>query len=538
MSLGSKRTKGRGSAASPAEGRHLTVAVGLAAAMLSTGAVLSFYEESLPGTLNPLYAQSMVDFRSQKLVFDRLYFHSPIDNRIVSRVIDKGELAEGGKAYKLTLKPSLKWHDGKPVTSKDICFTVAAMLDPGTASPIAAGYRTVLAGCEAQGPSVALVRFTKVFHNPQERLGFPLLPESPFAGATAISPDLDFSVHPVGSGPYKGSKGRRGVTFEAFPNGHHTATIAQSSLQEGGDPVVQVVTLRNNGVQGIVAVPPPLRADVSASDDLQLKSYDLRSWWFIAVNTKKGALADKKVRQALNIILDRTDLRQLSIGVKPGEQNSPCEFISGPFVQSSPFYNRAIATTDKSDRAAAAKLLGEAGLTSIGGRWHYKGQPVTLNVGMLAPLDNEAPDLLQQISNQLGAGGFERQEQKVPVDDWNRRVLTGKATEFDLVIGKWSFGVVEEVNDLFQTRQGAKGTLNLFNYSNPAVDQSIAEYNAARTDTAANDAYHKLHQQLADDLPYLFLWKLDTKSAWRTEVRGNTIAPYFYWTEVDSWKYL
>lgn len=517
-------------------GRHLLVAAGLAGAMLSTGAVLSFYEESLPGTLNPLYAQSMVDYRSQELVFDRLYFHSPIDNRIMSRIIEKGELAEGGKAYKLTLFSGMKWHDGKAVTSKDVCFTIAAMLDPGTPSPIAAGYRTVLAGCEAQTPTVALVKFTKVFHNPQERLGFSLLPEGAFPG-TAISPDLDFSAHPVGSGPYKGSKGRRGVTFEAFPNRHHTATIAQTSLQEGGDPVVQVVTLKNNGVQGIVAVPPPLRADVSASDDLQLKSYDLRSWWFIAVNTKKGALADRKVRQALNLIIDRTDLRQLSIGVKPGEQNSPCEFISGPFVQSSPFYNRSILTRDKSDRAAATKLLTEAGLTSIGGRWHYKGQPVTLQVGMLAPLDNEAPDLLQQISNQLGAGGFERQEQKIPVDDWNRRVLTGKATEFDLVIGKWSFGVVEEVNDLFETRAGAKGTLNLFNYTNTAVDQSITEYNAARTDTAANDAYHKLHQQLADELPYLFLWKLDTKSAWRTEVRGNTIAPYFYWTEVDSWKY-
>ena len=123
------------------------------------------------------------------------------------------------------------------------------------------------------------------------------------------------------------------------------------------------------------------------------------------------------------------------------------------------------------------------------------------------------------------------------MDDWNRRVLTGKATEFDLLVGKWSFGVVEEVNDLFETRATAKGTLNIFNYSNASVDQSIAEYNAARTDTAADDAYHKLHGILADDLPYLFLWKLDTKSAWRTEVRGNTISPYYYWTEIDSWKY-
>lgn len=437
--------------------RHLAVAVGLSSAVLSTGAVLSFYEEALPGTLNPLYASTMVDYRSQELVFDRLFFHNTIDNRIISRVIEKGELAEGGKGYKLTLKQGLKWHDGKPVTSKDICFTVNAMLDPATPSPIAAGYRTVLAGCEAQGANVAVVRFTKVFHNPQERLGFSLLPEAAFAGKTAISPDLDFSAHPVGSGAYKGSKGRRGVTFEAFPNGHHASSVAQLSLQEGGDPVVQVVTLRNNGVQGIIAVPPQFRADVSASDELSLKSYDLRSWWFVAVNPKKGALGDKRVRQALNLIVDRSDLREKTIGVKPGEQNSPCEFISGPFVQSSPYYNRSIPTKDKSDRAKAQALLTEAGLQNIGGRWHHKGQPVTLQIGMYAPLDNEAPDLLQQIANQIGAAGFDRQEQKVPADDWTRRVETGKAQEFDLLIGKWSFGVVEEVTTSSRPARAPRG---------------------------------------------------------------------------------
>jgi hypothetical protein len=41
---------------------------------------------------------------------------------------------------------------------------------------------------------------------------------------------------------------------------------------------------------------------------------------------------------------------------------------------------------------------------------------------------------------------------------------------------------------------------------------------------------------LAENLPYLFLWKLDTKSAWRNEVRNNTIAPYYYFTEFDGWK--
>ena len=145
---------------------------------------------------------------------------------------------------------------------------------------------------------------------------------------------------------------------------------------------------------------------------------------------------------------------------------------------------------------------------------------------------------MTQVGNQLSAAGFDRQEAKVSADDWARKVVTGKATDYDLLIGKWSFGLVEEVNDLFQTRSGTtSGARNVFNYSSAPADSLMVEYNQARTDTAAYDAYHKLHQTLADDLPYLFLWKLDTKSAWRTEVRGNVIAPFYYWTEVDGWKF-
>lgn len=505
-------------------------------ALVGGGATLAYYEESLPTTMNPLFASSMVDHRSQELVFDRLWYHDAITNDLKSRLVERWELADGGKSIKLTLKSGIKWHNGRPFTSNDVCFTIKAMLNRGTPSKLAEGYRQVLTGCDTQGGDVAIVHFIKVFHNPRERLGFPVLPESAFHG-TAISPDLEFSARPVGTGPYKGSRGRRGVIFDAFSNLHHMPKIAQLQLQEGGDPLVQIKTLINDGVQGIIAVPPPLRPDLSATDEVALKSYDLRSWWFIALNTNKPALANPKVRQGLNLVIDRTDLRQLSIGVKPGEQNSPCEFISGPFVQSSPYYNRSVPVAPRSDLKLASRLLSEGGLQKVAGHWQYQGQPISLRIGMLAPLDNEAPDLLSQIGNELGAAGFERQEYKISVDDWNRTVLTGKATDYDLLVGKWSFGIVEDVNDLFHTRTGKKGKLNIFNYSDPEVDAILDQYDKARTDTAAQDAYHALHKLLAEKLPYLFLWKLDTKSAWRTEVRGNIITPYYYFTEIDSWKY-
>ncbi len=272
--------------------RHLLVAAGLAAAVLSTGGVLTYYEGALPTTLNPLYAAKMVDYRAQELVFDRLWYHSPIDNELESRLVASWEMTEAGKAIKLELKSGVKWHDGKPFTSADICFTVDALLDPGTPSPIAEAYRDILAGCSEQGRNTAVVRFTRVVHNPRERLGFAVLPEHVFDGNHAISPDLEFSARPVGTGPMKGSRGTRGVTFTAFPNEHHDPSIAQAQLQEGGDPLLAIKAIINNSVQGIIEVAPNFRADVSASDDLALKSYDLRSWWFIAINIKKPPLDD------------------------------------------------------------------------------------------------------------------------------------------------------------------------------------------------------------------------------------------------------
>jgi len=510
--------------------------VGLSA-LATCGSTLSFYEESLPTTLNPLYAASMVDHRVNELVFDRLYYHDPITNELASRLVTQWELVEQGKAVRLTLRKDIKWQDGKNFRADDVCFTVRAMLDPGTTSPIAEGYRSVFTGCEVEGKDKAIVRFTKIFHNPLNRLGFYVLPQHRFDG-DAVPPDHDFSSHPTGTGPTSGNLGSKQVNFQGTQNGHHQPTITELSLLEGQDPLVQVKTLLNNGVQGIIAVPPPYRAEVSTSDDMSLKGYDLRSWWFIAADQTKPYLKDKKVRQAINLLLDRTDLRQLSIGVKPGEQNSPCEFISGPFVQASPYYNHDVPVSARSDKDRALALLTEAGLTDVGGRWHYNGAPITLRIGMKAALDNEAPDLLSQIGNQLGQAGFDRQTYKLSEDEWNTQAITGQlSSSYDLLIGKWSFGLVEDVNALFHTRRDGRGSKNIFNYSNPQVDALLAQYESAKTDTQARDAYHKLHTMLAEDLPYLFLWKLDTKSAWRTDVRGTTIAPYYYWTEIDNWKY-
>ena len=502
---------------------------GLAIGVVGTGATLAYFEESIPGSLNPLYAKTMADYRAQELIFDRLWFNDAITNELRSRVVQKYQIAEAGRAVEVTLKSGIRWHNGQALSSKDLCFTVKAMLDERTPSPVAEQYREFIVGCDTKGPQAALIRFNRVLPKPRERLGFPLLPASEF-DSTAISPDIQFSARPIGTGPFNGKRGLRMVTFDAFANTHHTPQVVQMQLQEGGDPLVQTKTLINNNVQGIVVVPPPQRPDLSASDDVSMKSYDLRSWWYVAVNANRGALKEARVRQALNLVLNRNELRQYSIGVKPNDKNTPCEFISGPFIPASPYYNVEVPVQPTSNLAKAETLLKQAGLEKLGGRWHSGGEPITLRVGMLANLDREAPDLLSQVANQLGAAGFDRLTSKISVDEWDNTVMSG-GSDFDLVIGKWSFGLVEDVNHLFHSR----GRLNMFRFANAEVDQLLQEYEDSVTDTEQRDAYHKLHAVLNRELPYLFLWKLDTKSAWRTEVRGNIVAPYYYFTEIDAW---
>jgi len=519
--------------------RPLSIVAALASCLVLAGSTMAYYEESLPSTMNPLFARTMVDRRAHELVFDRLYYRSAVTSEIKSRIVESEEIIEGGEMLAMTLKKGIKWHDGEELKASDVCFTIGAMLDPATPSHLSKAYREVIAGCESDDKKrVATVDFVKRFYNPTERLAFPILPRHIFGGSTEITPDHEFSARPVGSGPMKGSQGRREVRFTAVPNVHHNAKVDILSMGEGGDPLVQVRTLLNGGVQGVITVAPPFRTDVSATDDVALKSYDLRSWWYVAVNVTRPILAKVDVRQALNQAIDRFELRRLTMGYDPDDVVQPCQFISGPFIPSSPYYNRSVKVKERADIAKVKELMGAAGAVEQHGLWTVDGEPVNLRIGMNAPLDLEARDLLNQIGNQLQASGFGRQVFKISADDWNKKAVTGRLIdEYDLLIGKWSFGVVEDVSPLFQTREGGKGSLNIFNYANEQVDGFVDGFERAKTDTDAQDAFHGLHQFLAKDLPYLFLWKLDTKSAWRMEVGRNTITPYFYFTEFDSWTY-
>ena len=87
-------------------GRWLFLLTGLG---LLAAADVTYYEEALPTSLNPLFARTMVDHRTHELLFDRLVFRSPINHTLRSRVLveasdtPKVEVLDG--AARLVLAP-------------------------------------------------------------------------------------------------------------------------------------------------------------------------------------------------------------------------------------------------------------------------------------------------------------------------------------------------------------------------------------------------------------------------------------------------
>jgi peptide/nickel transport system substrate-binding protein len=492
--------------------------------------------DDLPTTLNPLFARTLADQRAAELVFDRLFFRDPVANVVDSRLVWRSEGLDGGRRVQLYLVEGIRWHDGTPFGPEDVCFTVEAMLQTIEPAGMDRSW-TDLAGCTFdEDAHTATVEFAHPHHDVFDRLSFHVLPAHVF-DSPAVRPDTDFSHRPVGTGPMKGSMGRRSVRLSAYANPHHAPRIQTLSWDQGGDPFVQVRTLLGGGIHGIVTVPPPLRPEIAGSSGVQLRNYDLRSVWFMALNTQREPLSDQRVRQAVEAAIDREALMQLTVGITPEDPNPPLGLISGPFLPGSPYNDRTIAPRQGPDPARVHERLLSAGAEQRDGTWHLRGAPITIRIAMHGPLDAEAHGLLDQIGIQLRTAGFKTRLYGFREVEWSEALRAGRLSEYDALIDKWHFGPVDDPAPLLHTPDGERGAHNLLGYSNPEVDALLEELFLAVSEEEARAAGHALHRAVANDVPAVYLWTLGTQSAWTNAVGSQIIAPYHYYTYFDRWTY-
>ena len=118
------------------------------------------------------------------------------------------------------LDPRARWHDGAPVTSRDVLFTLRRARDSAVAPRLANVTRRI-ASVEAEGEHRVVFRFRKLYAEQLYDATFHTaivpahlleqLPPTPEAWA-------EFATHPVGSGPYRWVRRQPGEFIELAAN--------------------------------------------------------------------------------------------------------------------------------------------------------------------------------------------------------------------------------------------------------------------------------------------------------------------------------
>ena len=254
--------------------------------------------------LDPHLSTSFHDIVVTFNLFDTLTARDP-DLKLIPRLATEWK-ATGDKTWEFKLRPNVTFHNGDPLTSVDVKFSIERTYDPNARTLVATVFTTIE---KIDAPDPLTVVFTTKQPDPllPSRLAFyggQIIPKAYFE---KVGPD-QFNARPIGSGPVK---------FIEWVKDSHLALEANKEYW-GGAPDFDQVTFKP-----IPENQPRLAALLSGQADLALKLIPdqvdqvennekaraegavYAGLYVLAVNSKVPPLDNPKVKQALSLAIDR-----------------------------------------------------------------------------------------------------------------------------------------------------------------------------------------------------------------------------------------
>lgn len=297
-----------------------------------------------PTLLNPHFASGTKDQIAGRIFFEPLAGWDKEGNltpQLAAEVPTKanGGLSADGKEVIWKLKQGVKWHDGKPFTADDVVFTWEYAADPATAAYTTGAYANIkVEKIDDHTVKVIFKEPTPFWADPFVGVAGQILPKHHFAEYKgAKSREAPANLKPVGTGPYKFVDFKPGdiLIGERNPDYHvknqpHFDTI---EVKGGGDAVSAARAVLQTGEfdyawnlqvedEVLKRMETGGRGKISAvaSGDIEFIILNTTDPWTevdgerSSIKTKHPTLSDAKVRQAINLLIDRDSIQKFIYG--------------------------------------------------------------------------------------------------------------------------------------------------------------------------------------------------------------------------------
>jgi microcin C transport system substrate-binding protein len=427
-------------------------------------------------------------------------------------------LSSDGLTYRFALRPGITFHDGSPMTARDVVFALQTLKEKG--HPIAQQLLRDFAGADALDDATVIVRFAKnrARDVPLFVAGLPIFSAAYYAAHPFDESTLE---PPLGGGPYKVGRFEPGryIEYERMKNwwgadlsvsrGQNNFDLVRYEYYRDRDVAFEGFTAKNYLFrEEFTSRTWATRYDLPAVRDGRVKRdivpddtpSGAQGWFF---NTRLEKFKDRRLREAFIYAFDfewtnktimygsyeRThsvfqNSDMMAVGKPAGDEAAllepfrgqvPDEVFGEPFVP-------PVSDGSGQDRnllRRATSLLQEAGYLIKGGkRISPKGEEIKAEFLIDEP--SFQPHHATLIKN-LATLGIQANLRIVDPVQYRRRV---DDFDFDLIVQRFGFSTTpgDSLRSYFSSQAAAlKGSQNLAGIADPVIDELIERIIAADT---------------------------------------------------------
>ncbi len=444
--------------------------------------------ESSPTNLDPRVGQDAYSQRIYSLIFDDLLSRGP-NLDVAPGLAERWEVPDP-LTYIFHLRSGVKFHDGRPLTSRDVKWTFDSLLQGKIRSTKGATYRFV---DHIDAPD----DFTVIFHMKEPDAALLWNISDMAIGIVPYGSGDEISRQPIGSGPFKfvSAETDKEVVVERNDNyWGEKAKLARVRFAVVPDATTQALELRKGSGDVIIngSFPPDTVMTLQREPSLAVESGSGTRLAYLGFNLRDPILKDVQVRQAIAYALDRHPM----IDYLWRGQAQPARSVLPP---QSWAYDGNVPTYDH-DPIKAKTLLDAAGYPAVNG--------VRFHITMKTSTDENTRLMVAVMQQQLRGVGIALDIRSFEFGTFFSDVTHG---EFQMYGLRWIGG--NEDPDIFSlcfssSRFPPNGA-NRGYYSNPQVDALIDQGRREVDRLVRKKIYAQIQNILAEELPYINLWYLD-----------------------------
>lgn len=406
--------------------------------------------------------------------------------------------------YTIELRDDVKFHDGKPMTAKDVKFSIDANTKTG-----ATGWgfvNSAIKKVEAvddhtvklnlKYPWAPIIADLSMFSNA-------IVPEN-YGGKTAEQ----FYTAPVLTGPFKWGEWQKGQFIKVVKNDNYWQPDKPSldSVTWKVVPDANTRKLQLQGGQIDINTTPDWSsfASLKATPGIVAKAFPSTQIDYVAMNTKRKPFNDKNVRRAIAYAIDRQALVK---AVLFGNGEAANSMLS----PGTPFYNKA----NEGPTFDIAKAKQELAKSS-----QPNGFTTTLLIRSGEANHSAVAQILQDSLKKIGI------TIKIKQLDATANKQARVRSDFDLALSAWTMDIPDPdqwTSFALDPKGGANSAYTF--YDNPAVMTLNREAQREGDKQKRTDLYNKIQYTAAQDAALAYLYYSPYAYAYTDKVKNFHVTP-------------